>query len=538
MVVFTPSDLLKAVSDDALSADSELDKFRFDVLKNTLFKKFVSTKADQDKLHSAALDDFVERNQAMAASRDLTQLDPVVRVVLDRARDTLYRMFMSGEYGCSILTLNSIIQRGHCGPGSSRGVKHTDFVSKMFSSDLTTTDVRLHSHYLGAISQRWREAEFVRSQRYSVVPVVGSKLTSVPKDVTKNRVICTEPSLNMFYQLGAKDILERMLRRYYRLDVSKQPGINKILACAGSINGSNATIDLKNASDSWHEDLVRYLLPEEVSSVLDLIRSKYATVERHGDVKLAMFSTMGNGFTFPLMTLLFTVLLDEFLRERGDQYTPFRDGIFGDDIILPSHYSTEFIHLLEEIGFSVNLDKSFTTGFFRESCGGDYYHGYDTRGIYLKGVNNVEDIYSTFNRLLFWGVRNGLSVTNALLYLKGLVDFRPVPIDEADYAGFKIPSQFLKSPKLDENGATIYRCSVPIRRVRRVRDNHDNPHGALLGALGGYVRDNLINLRVTEGVEFKVIKCKTPSWDFIPDARVTHEGLTSQYASLLSAHSS
>jgi len=270
--------------------------------------------------------------------------------------------------------------------------------------------------------------------------------------------------------------------------------------------------------------------------VLNLIRSKHATVERHGDVKLSMFSTMGNGFTFPLMTLLFTVILDEFLRERGDRYTPYRDGVFGDDIILPNTWSTEFVHLLEEIGFSVNLDKSFTTGFFRESCGGDYYHGFDTRGIYLKGVNADEDIYSTFNRLLFWGVRNGLSVTNALLYLKGLVDFRPVPIDEADYAGFKIPSQFLKSPKFDHNGATIYRCAVPIRRVRRVSDNHENPHGALLGALGGFVRDNLISLRVTEGVSYKVIKCKTPSWDFIPDARVTHEGLVRQYASLLSAH--
>lgn len=470
----------------------------------------------------------------MAASRDYS-VNPH-RELLIRVKRRLESLFFSGPDQTCILSLNEAAIQGLPGPGASRGVRDTDFVGKMFLSDLTTTDLRLYQHYVGSLSPRWSEAEKIRSKSWTVKVLSGSNITTVPKDATKNRTIATEPSLNMFYQKGCQKILESLLRRAFKLDVSRQPDLNKILACAGSIDGSNATIDLKNASDSWHVDLVRYLLPDQVYNVLDVIRSKRAMI-RGEDIELSMFSTMGNGFTFPLMTLLFTTILDEFLRDVGDAYTPYRDGVFGDDIILPSRYSSAFINLLEEIGFVVNTDKSFTTGHFRESCGGDFFHGNCVRGVYIRSLQHDEDIYSAFNRLLNWGVRNGVSVTNTLSYLKGLAKFQPVPMDEGDTAGFKIPSVFLKSPKFDENGATLYRCSVAIKRVRRVSDNIRNAQGALIGNLGGYVSGHLINLRRNSfdaRDQYKVIKCKTPSWDFIPDARVSLGGAVFAWRKLLS----
>jgi hypothetical protein len=305
-----------------------------------------------------------------------------------------------------------------------------------------------------------------------------------------------------------------MLRRCFKLDVSRQPDLNKILACSSSITGGSATIDLKDASDSWHVDLVKYLLPPEVFGVLDAIRSRYAVVagEEH---ELFMFSTMGNGFTFPLMTLLFTVLLDEFLHDYNEAYTPYRDGVFGDDIILPSRYASDFIILLEKLGFIVNTDKSFTTGFFRESCGGDFYHGNDVRGVYIKRFTTDEDYYSAFNRLLCWSVQHNIPVVRALLYLKSLAKrFRPVPFDEADTAGFKMPSMYLRTPKLDENGSICYTYSKPIKRSRLVSDRSFNHQGTFIGFLGGYVRANLISLRcqddIEEEISYKVDKNHTP----------------------------
>lgn len=526
--------ILEAVNKDASLCDSELDVYRFDVLKRTLFKKYIGDSSLSKKLEDEALDDFIQRNQLMAASRDYSV--NTYSELLTRVKRRLEDLFFSGPDQTCLLSLNEMALQGLPGPGASRGVRDTDFIGKMFLSDLTTTDLRLYQHYVGSLSPRWSEAEKIRSESWTVKELIGSNITTVPKDVTKNRTIATEPSLNMFYQKGGQKILEAMLRRFYKLDVSKQPDLNKILACAGSIDGSNATIDLKNASDSWHEDLVRYLLPQQVFDTLNIVRSKWATV-RGENIRLSMFSTMGNGFTFPLMTLLFVAILDEFLRERGDAYTPYRDGVFGDDIILPSRYSSAFIHLLEEIGFIVNTDKSFTTGFFRESCGGDFFHGNCVRGVYIRSLQTNEDIYSAFNRLLYWGVRNGVSVTNTLLCLKGLADFRPVPLDEGETAGFKIPSLFLKSPKYDENGATIYRCSVAIKRVRRVSENTLNAQGALTGFLGGYVSGHLINLRRNSfdaRDQYKVIKCKTPSWDFVPDARASLGGLIFAWRALLS----
>lgn len=525
--------LLQAVDNDSKLVDSELDVYRFKVLKGTLLKKYVDSPERAEHLHDAALQDFLVRNASMSARRDYA-VNPYVGL-LNNVKGRLTSLLLSGEFQTNIITLGACAERGGCGPGSSRGVRFSDFVGKLFCSDITTTSLGLYQHFVGTVSDRWLEAENSRALLHTVTTVCGSNITTVPKDATKNRVIATEPSLNMFYQLGAKELLENVLRKSFKLCVSRQPQLNKILACSGSIDGSNATIDLQNASDSWHVDLIKYLLPEEVYSVLDLIRSKTATVDGI-DVQLSMFSTMGNGFTFPLMTLLFTVILDEFLRERNDSYTPYRDGVFGDDIILPSRYSSEFIDLLEKLGFIVNTDKSFTTGHFRESCGGDFYHGYDTRGVYIKRFTTDEDYYSTFNRILAWGVRNGVTVTNTLLYLKGLVNFRPVPMDEADYAGFKIPSAVLKSPKFDGNGATIYKASVPIPRTRRVRDDYENTSGALIGFLGGFVRDNVITTRKDseEEVTYKVIKCKTPSWDFIPDARVSHGAVMFQFMVLLS----
>jgi hypothetical protein len=73
---------------------------------------------------------------------------------------------------------------------------------------------------------------------------------------------------------------------------------------------------------------------------------------------------MGNGFTFELMTLILTSLCRTLDPDSS---------VFGDDIIIDSGSSSRLIQLLEEVGFRVNVDKTFTSGPFRESCGANFH---------------------------------------------------------------------------------------------------------------------------------------------------------------------
>jgi len=74
---------------------------------------------------------------------------------------------------------------------------------------------------------------------------------------------------------------------------------------------------------------------------------------------------MGNGFTFPLETLIFWALT------RAVCGSTATVSAYGDDIICPSDRAEDVIAVLTEVGFSVNLEKSFWNGPFRESCGSD-----------------------------------------------------------------------------------------------------------------------------------------------------------------------
>lgn len=512
-MTFCPEVLRQVLQQDYSSYKyNGLRGYQFRVLNNTILKKYIPAGADS-ALHEAALRSFIERNDKLG---DKFEVPIHLKDLFTAWQHRLYDVFMSGEYQSNKLTLEACFLNGRPGPGASRGTRFTDFYRKMFDSDVTYSNEYLVLHYATLLSPRWREAENTRLTRHITRKVSGSSLTSVRKDARKNRCICTEPSLNMYYQLGAKSIINGLLKRHFCLDVATQPDINKELARLGSIDGSNATIDLSDASDHIHYDLVKQLLHAQVFRTLDLTRSAY--FECNGEVRrFNMISSMGNGFTFSLMTILLTSLLDVFLRQHGTKYVPMRDGVFGDDIILPAKYATEFCAVLSGFGFKVNHDKSFLSGPFRESCGGDYLHGKNVRGVYIKEITNEAHIYSTFNRLSYWSARNSIPLPTTLSYLKGLAKFQPVPLDESEDAGFRIPSEFVTDRKTDRNGAQYYRASVARGKSFRINEKSNNHFGAYITALGGYTRGNRVTYRSNDKVIYKVVKRRTHNWDYSND---------------------
>jgi hypothetical protein len=502
---------------------NEITYFRKKALLASIDKKFVM-RGSAPALHAEAINDFIDRN------RNLSQDFPIPESRAQLFKDWQFKLFdilNSGTYQSSKLTLDTCFNYGIAGPGSSRGTKHTNLLDKMFNSALTSDWEGLFSHYESKLPPRWARANEIRKSRFGNKVIIGSLLTSVPKDRKKNRTICTEPSLNMFYQLGAKHIINELLVRHYFLDVRTQQDINKKLAKQGSLDGLNATLDLKNASDSIHLDLCAQLLPKQTWHVLNSIRSQYFETDQQKEhslfpssdgkavFKFNMISSMGNGFTFSLMTLLLVSLLDVFLRTKQDKYVPLRDGVFGDDIIMPSTHANEFCDVLSDFGFTVNLEKSFITGPFRESCGGDYFKGFAARGVYIKEMNCEADVYSAFNRLLRWSSMFGIPIHRTLLYVKGLAQFRPIPQHEADDGGIKVPFQTIQqSAERDRNGSYRYTVMVPVKRFRKISDNEHNFHGALICAIGSYVRGQRITVRNNGIIRRQVKRRVTPNWDY------------------------
>lgn len=229
-----------------------------------------------------------------------------------------------------------------------------------------------------------------------VVP--GNVMFTVPKKTDIDRCACKEPDLNMFIQKGIGKYFRSCLRRT-GINLNDQ-AINRSLAREGSLTGKLSTLDLSSASDSVSEGLVALLLPETWYTHLDSVRS-HVTIIDGEEHRNHMFSSMGNGFTFELESLLFYVLA------RATAYFTGTTGIvsvYGDDIICPTGMSHDLIWVLQYFGFQVNPDKSFTDGPFRESCGGHYHDGYDITPFYLrKPIDSMADLIDVANKLRHWG---------------------------------------------------------------------------------------------------------------------------------------
>lgn len=240
----------------------------------------------------------------------------------------------------------------------------------------------------------------------------GNKVSFVPKDARSDRAIAIEPHLNIFLQLGVGKQIRQKLQRV-GVDLNSQ-SLNQDLALLGSKTGIVATIDLSSASDTISREVVREFLPCEWFEVLDIMRSKTGHLENHGTFTYQKFSSMGNGFTFELESLIFYALAWAVCEQLG--LPSWLISVYGDDIIIPTP-AVDLLHrCLEVLGFKVNDEKSFWDGPFRESCGRDFYDGYDVRPIFLKEkLNSVLAILRCANAVRFlalkWGCFNSYDKT-------------------------------------------------------------------------------------------------------------------------------
>jgi hypothetical protein len=515
-------------------------------LKKSFLKKFEDAKSlDAD---SKALELFLRSNER--CKNFALKPERLFEDVLIEEVKTLFDSYFH-DGPIQTLDLSKISEGFMTGPGASRGVKSDNFYTKLFDSNLTCTSERLYRDYRCAIVNwpSWNSAEIARENRLRHTIVEGNRLSFVPKTSVISRTICTEPNLNMLFQKGLGSFLEEQLERRWKHSMADQQFINRRMARLGSIDGSFGTIDLSCASDSVSLNLLKEILPSYVYRWLQLSRSPSVILPDGTSVELHMVSSMGNAFTFPLQTILFaSIVVASYgilgipLMDRSSKTMNF--GVFGDDIIVTRRSYEFVVRALELFGFEVNVDKSFNTGNFRESCGGDYYHGYDIRGVYMKHLSTSADVYSIINRLVRWSARSGIMLYRTVQYLLTLVDYLPVPADAGDSEGIKLPVAPQGMPRDKNTGGVIYRylSSRPLSfkvpttddelryypglRGKR-REIFFNPDGLLTSFVGGFIRNGRVTVR-SDRVRFKIRRRSTSSW-VDPDAVGAKEPLGSRW---------
>jgi hypothetical protein len=410
-----------------------------------LIKKFIgvtsntSALTERERADAAELEFLAsnERCRVYNETFDPSTFNGFIAAVLGEVSVMLHNVFCDSVNSISLSNIAAFLR---VGPGASSDVRdRLGTFWKLMQGTISFSSVLVYQVYRACthVSPLTHVAETTRRAMYGRHDFLNSlaQFLSVPKTGEKNRGICKQPSGNMVLQLSTHEILVRLLKRWFDCNLENQQELNKNLAMLGSLESFNmttrtwnwCTLDLSEASN-FPSVIVRYLFPVAVVQWLVLIRSTYIRVGKRTYEK-HMLSTMGNGFTFSLMTLLLSAIVkvlysfadlpeyDTFanlhsLGKKGDRIKTW--AVYGDDIIVDRRVYGPLIKVLSALGFMVNDKKSFSEGPFRESCGGDYYHGYDVRPVFCQSLTTQADIFSLINRLNNWSVKHSVNLSGSI----------------------------------------------------------------------------------------------------------------------------
>jgi len=317
------------------------------------------------------------------------------------------------------------------GPGASTSVRrvngdayfkygvvrpHTTKANSLLSLAAVKSSPRWFNHLLGnrdpsaflnlPIDQQIEEL-------FEIVP--GNKVTTVPKSAKIDRIIAIEPDLNMYIQKGIGGLIRSRLKRVL-VDLDDQT-LNQRLAHEASLTGQFASIDLSSASDTVSLKLVELLLPHDWVEAIKQSRSSRGTMPDGTLITYQKVSSMGNGFTFELESLIFWAICSSVISLLRPASR--RLAVYGDDLLVPVEISSTVLWLLSYLGFTPNKKKTFVSGPFRESCGKHYFRGIDVTPFYIrKDVESSDRLISIANRIRSWSVTSfGLDPTLKVCYL-------------------------------------------------------------------------------------------------------------------------
>lgn len=315
------------------------------------------------------------------------------------------RSFIKGVLGDFGPFMESIPERVRVSTGATSTRKRSDsYAHKKFV--LRAECTRRCAPYVKALGLKWG----VRVNRFRLTK--SNRIAFVPKNYKTDRTIACEPTHNVPFQLAFDGYCKSRLRKF-GVNLSDQ-SLNQLASFKGSLDGSLATLDLKAASDSLSLELVRTLFPPQWAEYLQDLRccqweAKVSNEEYTGTY--SNFSSMGNGTTFPIETLVFLAAA----RAAGDK-TPV---IYGDDIICKTEIVEPLVKLLSFLGFAINETKSFwdPNFLFRESCGTDWLNGRNVTPFYIRELHALD----VWNRLCVKKEQRARARSNLSHVVNGLI---------------------------------------------------------------------------------------------------------------------
>lgn len=409
--------------DDPSAAKRRLEEFSVrefpDAVSFYAFRQFSAlfaksmVKGKEKEAENRALSSFLKAEQACKrANRRLRwyysrseRENPVYRVILSRTRELIRQVLGNLTEN----TLAAILDLSRPGGGMAIGTTTPTKVSPEWKLGketrlVSTTACLPYAAMLVEGSPCWfrlhAEIDWDRGE-YSLPYQThdANRVAFVPKDGSTARTIAVEPHLNMCLQKGVGDYISRRLasRGIFIRDQSVNQKAAQQGAAEWETSDPYVTLDLSAASDSLSIALVERLLPPAWVGLLDDLRSKQYMLRGEGPFEYQKWSSMGNGYTFPLETLIFWALASVCSSYCGSSK---RALAYGDDIIVARGSAALLIEVLGYCGFKVNTSKSFIFGPFRESCGKDWYGTQDVTPLYLRWMTHVRPTDS--HRLLNW----------------------------------------------------------------------------------------------------------------------------------------
>jgi hypothetical protein len=305
-------------------------------------------------------------------------------------------------------------------------------------------------------------AAFWGFKRLSFQDVYHNRVETVPKNWKTDRTIACEPEGNLTLQLALDSYIKEKLRSI-GVNLSDQFK-NQALACEGSINDELVTLDLSMASDTVSFNTVSWLLPHPWFKFANSVRTAFG--RGFGKrFKYEKFSSMGNGCTFTIESLIFAALC----KASGAR----KWAVYGDDLIVNKEALPRLLDLLKFFGFRINQDKSYTSGPFRESCGADWFKGSDITPFYLRCESNLKtEICHILNGLGAISHPDGLlEELIGDIFVNERLPF--VPWNESSISGVWLCHSFVYDQRLIRNHHQVpqFKAFVPRIKKRKVFDS-------------------------------------------------------------------
>lgn len=317
----------------------------------------------------------------------------------------------------------------------------------------------LAGHYIRALAAHFGY------EAPTIYPFWGNRVEVVPKNWKTFRTIACEPTGSLPFQLAFDEYAKgRLLRKGINL---RDQSLNQRLALRASLGEEIATLDLKNASNTIAFNTVAWLLPEAWFTYLAGLRSSTYR-GKFGCGRYAMFSSMGNGATFTLETLIFASAC----HAVGAKVI----SVYGDDIILSADKVPALLKLMRFLGFIVNQEKSHVSGSYHESCGTHWYNGHLITPMYVQKehLTNKRGLSHFVNTMCGIAIPDG-DLWQFLLELTKFFELPLVPYNDNTASGvFILPVDayslgLLTSRKREYRWIAVYKAMVPKAPIVAVR---------------------------------------------------------------------